>query len=301
MKRIKIGCLGNVTLVAQFVAIVVKYCQNILYIEMTFDVDDTAATVLFNSLERIESIVIHNCDDFTRNSFRFLKSKCAELRELDLCCLPSFTDDALLAISRSCLNLRVLNVSTCQMIGYKGVIAMLRSCPLLEEVQLSNMPADVTAAAVKVLAAAKDCTALPLRALTIDKLSTKKLWAIVAKYLLLSQLRVTDCAGWADWSCCLRGFTALSLWRLPSLTLTEARQLVSSNPQLTDLSLTVKDRVSAATVLCLLDGLPALQTLSVRTADSSWEHRQEAGTVQVLEVMARRLYPSLHRVTICLL
>ena len=119
--------------------------------------------------------------------------------------------------------------------------------------------------------------------------------------MLLSQLRVTDCAGWADWSCGLRGFTALSLWRLPSLTLTEARQLVSSNPQLTDLSLTVKDRVSAAAVLCLLDGLPALQTLSVRTADSSWEHRQEAGTVQVLEVMARCLYPSLHRVTICLL
>ena len=143
---------------AQFVAIVVKYCQNILYIEMTFDVDDTAATVLFNSLERIESIVIHNCDDFTRNSFRFLKSKCAELRELDLCCLPSFTDDALLAISRSCLNLRVLNVSTCQMIGYKGVIAMLRSCPLLEEVQLSNMPAAVAAAAAKVLAAEQHCT-----------------------------------------------------------------------------------------------------------------------------------------------
>ena len=208
------------------------------------------------------------------------------------------TDEALLAISHSCPNLRVLDISFCRKIGHEGVIAILRSCSLLE-LQLSNMPAAVAAAAAKVLAAEQHC-ALPLRALTIYKLSTTELRAIVAKYSLLSRLCVTDCAGWADWSCGLRGFTALSLWRLPSLTLTEVRQLVS-NPQLTGLSLTVKARVSAAVVLCLLDDLSALQTLSVRTANSTWEHRQEVGTAQVLEVMARRLYPSLHRVMICLL
>ena len=158
------------------------------------------------------------------------------------------------------------------------------------------MPASVATAVVNVLATGQHC-ALQLRAITIDKLSTTELRAIVAKYLRLSKLFVLDCTGWTDWSCCLQSFTALSLWRLPSLTQIEARQLVSSNPQLTILRLKVQGRVSAAAVFCLLDGLPALRTLSVRTSDS-WE---QPGTGQVLEVMARRLYPSLHNVSICLL
>ena len=184
MKRIKIGCFPNVKLAAQFVTIVVKYSQNILHVEMTFDVDDAAAAVLFNSLRLIQSIVINNCNGFTSSSFPFLKS--AELSELYLCCLPSLTDDALLAISHNCPNLRVLDVSICGKIGHKGVIAMLRSCPLLEEVHLSEMPASVVTAVANVLATGQHC-ALQLRALTIDKLSTTELRAILAKYLLLSK------------------------------------------------------------------------------------------------------------------